>query len=47
MAKIAQCEPGLKHNQNKKVKCKHVNRIELARSDYNFDWIVRGGLFLL
>ncbi len=24
---------GLKHNQNKKVTCKHVNRIELARSD--------------
>ncbi len=24
---------GLKHNRNKKVTCKHVNRIELARSD--------------
>ncbi len=24
---------GLKHNRNKKVTCKHVNQIELARSD--------------
>ncbi len=24
---------GLKHNRNKKVTCKHVDRIELAKSD--------------